>query len=76
MHRYHGSAFGKVCIWYENLSEKNVIEELEFDVENVEVKEKKVMLGKGETKLIMCPIGPVNNCSHKCSFKSKTYFSK
>jgi hypothetical protein len=46
-----------MCILYENHSGKSVIEELEFETENIEVKVKKVMLEEGEVKLVMHPIG-------------------
>ena len=59
---------------YQNKSGKSVIEELDYDVENVRVADKKIMLQPGQTKLILHEIGESNNCSHKFAFKTKTVY--
>ena len=55
--RYFGPLYGYLCLYYSNESKKEVIEEMDYTVENIMIKEKKVSIRSGERKLIMHPIG-------------------
>ena len=70
-----GTLFGYVVIYYENLSNKNMIENIDYESTNVIVESRKVELGPNGSKLIKNLIGRDNNCSHKCKINSHTVFT-
>lgn len=72
--RYFGPLYGHICLFYSNESKKQVLEQMAYTVQNIEIKEKKVSLRMGEKKLIMHPIGDQNNCSHRFAFKTTTNY--
>ena len=74
LRKYQGPLFGHICLYYENHSGKQVIEETDYTVKNVEISEKRFQLAHNQKKLVMHAIGPDNNCSHQCSMKSKTVY--
>lgn len=69
--KYFGPVFGHIYLFYENLGEKNVMQQIEYTVKNVQITDKKVQLLPKQTKLIMHPL---LSQQYQCSMKSNTLY--
>ena len=67
----YGQLFGYICVYYNNKGDKQVSEEIEYTVKNIEITEKKVQLLPKQSKLIMHPIASE---AYQCSMKANTLF--
>ena len=47
LYRYFGPLYGYLCLYYHNESKKEVVEEMDYTVENILIKEKKVSIKYG-----------------------------
>ena len=69
--KYFGPVFGHICLFYENLGEKNVMQQIDYTVKNVQITDKKVQLLPKQTKLITHPL---LSEQYQCSMKSNTLY--
>lgn len=67
----YGQLFGYICVYYNNIGEKQVSEEIEYTVKNIEITEKRITLLPKQSKLIMHPIASE---AYQCSMKANTLF--